>query len=409
MNFPSYIARRYLFSKKSHNAINIISAISVCGVTLATMALVCTMSVFNGFQDLVATLFTSIDPQLKVTPVAGKTMAHDDPQLQKLKAFPAIALYAETLEDNALVIRNDRQVMVTVKGVTDNFGQMADLKHILYGEGEFILHADVLEYGVPGIQLAARLGLGARFDEPLQIYAPKKGERINLSNPATGFTQDELYSPGVLFTVRQAKYDANYILTSLEFAQKLFGSRDRISAVELQLKPGTDVDEAQQRIKELLGKDFEVRNRYEQQEDVFRIMKVEKLIAYLFLTFILLVACFNIIGSISMLIIDKKADVRTLRNLGAEDGQITRIFLFEGWLISGFGALAGIGTGLLLCYLQQEFGWLSMGSSAGDFIVDAYPVSVHLWDVFIVFLTVLLVSYAAIWYPVRYLCRRLLD
>lgn len=150
MNFPSYIARRYLFSKKSHNAINIISAISVCGVTLATMALVCTMSVFNGFQDLVATLFTSIDPQLKVTPVAGKTMAHDDPQLQKLKAFPAIALYAETLEDNALVIRNDRQVMVTVKGVTDNFGQMADLKHMLYGEGEFILHADVLEYGVPG-------------------------------------------------------------------------------------------------------------------------------------------------------------------------------------------------------------------------------------------------------------------
>lgn len=409
MNFPSYIARRYLFSKKSHNAINIISAISVCGVTLATMALVCTMSVFNGFQDLVATLFTSIDPQLKVTPAAGKTMAHDDPQLQKLKAFPAIVLYAETLEDNALVIRNDRQVMVTVKGVTDNFGEMANLKHILYGEGEFILHADVLEYGVPGIQLAARLGLGARFDEPLQIYAPKKGERINLSNPATGFTQDELYSPGVLFTVRQAKYDANYILTSLEFAQKLFGSRDRISAVELQLKPGTDVDEAQQRIKELLGKDFEVRNRYEQQEDVFRIMKIEKLIAYLFLTFILLVACFNIIGSISMLIIDKKADVRTLRNLGAEDGQITRIFLFEGWLISGFGALAGIGTGLLLCYLQQEFGWLSMGSSAGDFIVDAYPVSVHLWDVFIVFLTVLLVSYATIWYPVRYLCRRLLD
>lgn len=409
MNFPFYIARRYLFSKKSHNAINIISAISVCGITLATMALVCTMSVFNGFQDLVATLFTSIDPQLKITPSTGKTMAQDDARLQRLKAFPAIGLYAETLEDNALVIRNDRQVMVTVKGVTDNFGQMADLDHILYGEGDFILHADVLEYGVPGIQLAARLGLGASFDEPLQIYAPKKGERINVSNPAAGFTQDELYSPGVLFTVRQAKYDANYILTSLTFAQGLFGNQGRISAVELKLKPGTDVHEAQQQIKELLGEDFEVKDRYEQQEDVFRIMKIEKLIAYLFLTFILLVACFNIIGSISMLIIDKKADVRTLRNLGAKDEQIIRIFLFEGWLISGFGALAGIGIGLLLCYLQQELGLLSMGSSAGNFIVDAYPVSVHLWDVLIVFLTVLLVSYAAIWYPVRYLSRRLLD
>lgn len=409
MNFPFYIARRYLFSKKSHNAINIISGISVCGIALATMALVCTMSVFNGFQDLVATLFTTIDPQLKVTPADGKTIAQDHPQLQRLKAYPDIELYVETLEDNALVIRNNRQVMVTVKGVTDNFGLMADMGSILYGEGDFILHADVLEYGVPGIQLAARLGLGAFFDEPLQIYAPKKGERINVSNPATGFTQDELYSPGVLFTVKQAKYDANYILTSLAFAQNLFGNQGRISAVELQLKPGTAVNEAQTRIEALLGKDFKVKNRYEQQEDVFRIMKIEKLIAYLFLTFILLVACFNIIGSISMLIIDKKEDVRTLRNLGAKDMQIVRIFRLEGWLISGFGALAGIGIGLLLCYLQQEFGLIAMGSSAGNFIVDAYPVSVHPWDVVIVFLTVLLVSYCAIWYPVKYLSKRLLE
>lgn len=409
MNFPFYIARRYLFSKKSHNAINIISAISVCGITLATMALVCTMSVFNGFQDLVATLFTAIDPQLKVVPADGKTVASDDPRLQALKDYPGIALYTETLEDNALVIRNDRQVMVTIKGVTDNFEEMAAIGNMLYGEGSFILHADVLEYGIPGIQLAARLGLGTTFNEPLQVYAPKKGERINLSNPATGFTQDELYSPGVLFTVQQSKYDANYILTSLAFAQRLFDSKGRISAVELKLKPGTDVYKAQQDIWTLLNHEFEVKNRYEQQEDVFRIMKIEKLLAYLFLTFILLVACFNIIGSISMLIIDKKDDIRTLRNLGAKDEQITRIFLFEGRLISSFGAVAGISIGLLLCYLQQEYGLISMGSSAGNFIVDAYPVSVHLGDVFIVFFTVLLVSYGAIWYPVKSLSKRLLD
>lgn len=409
MNFPFFVARRYLFSKKSHNAINIISAISVCGIALATMALVCTMSVFNGFQDLVATLFTAIDPQLKIMPAEGKTFAQDNPRLQRLKAYPGIGLYVETLEDHALVIRDNRQVTVTVKGVTDNFGQMADLGSILYGEGDFILHADVLEYGVPGIQLAARLGLGASFDEPLQIYAPKKGERINVSNPSTGFTQDELYSPGVLFTVRQSKYDADYILTSLAFAQNLFGNQGRISAVELQLKRGADVSKAQQEIEKLLGKDFVVKNRYEQQEDVFRIMKIEKLIAYLFLTFILLVACFNIIGSISMLIIDKKEDVRTLRNIGAKDEQIIRIFRLEGWLVSGFGAAAGVGIGLLLCYLQQEFGFIAMGSSAGSFIVDAYPVSVHPWDVVIVFLTVLAVSYGAIWYPVKYLSRRLLE
>ena len=409
MNFPFYIARRYLFSKKSHHAINVISAISVCGVAVATMALVCTMSVFNGFQDLVASFFTAIDPQLKVMPAKGKTMAADDPRLASLKTYPGIQTYVETLEDHALVIRGEHQAMVTVKGVDDNFAQMADLHKMLYGDGTFMLHADVLEFGVLGIQLAAQLGLGATFDEPLQVYAPKKGERVNLSNPSASFTQNELYSPGVVFAVQQAKYDAHYILTSLRFARELFGQQGRVSAVELQLKKGTDVSQARRDIKALLGEDFTVQDRYEQQEDVFRIMEVEKLIAYLFLTFILLVACFNIIGSISMLIIDKKNDVRTLRNLGAQDAQIIRIFLFEGRLISGFGALAGIIVGLILCYLQQAFGLISLGDSSGSFVVDAYPVSVHLWDVVLIFATVVLVSYATLWYPVRYLSKRLLD
>lgn len=409
MNFPFYIARRYLFSRKSHHAINIISAISVCGVAVATMALVCTLSVFNGFQDLVASFFTAIDPQLKVMPAKGKTMAADDPRLAELKRYPGIRTYVETLEDHALVVNGEHQAMVTVKGVDDRFAQTADLSRILYGDGSFTLHADVLEFGVPGIQLAAQLGLGARFDTPLQVYAPRKGERVNLSNPSASFTHDELYSPGVVFAVQQAKYDAHYILTSLRFARHLFGQEGRVSAVELQLTEGTDVHQARSDISRLLGDGFVVQDRYEQQEDVFRIMEVEKLIAYLFLTFILLVACFNIIGSISMLIIDKKDDVRTLRNLGAQDAQIIRIFLFEGRLISGFGALAGILLGLLLCYLQQTFGLIALGSSSGSFVIDAYPVSVHPWDVVLVFVTVVLVSYATLWYPVRYLSRRLLD
>lgn len=409
MNFPFYIAKRYLFSKKSHHAINIISAISVCGVALTTMALVCTMSVFNGFQDLVASFFTAIDPQLKIEPLKGKTIAADDRKLEELKKYPFIQVYTETLEDKALVSHGERQAMVTIKGVDDSFSEATDLSQLLYGEGTFTLHADVLEFGILGIQLAAQLGLGSNFDTPLQVYAPQKGERIDLTNPSSGFIQSELYSPGVVFTVKQAKYDASYILTSLRFARDLFGQQGRISAIELKLKENTNIHQTQQDIQEILGKDFTVKNRYEQQEDVFRIMKVEKLIAYLFLTFILLVACFNIIGSISMLIIDKKEDVRTLRNLGAKDNQIIRIFLFEGRLISGAGALGGIVLGIFLCYLQQTYGFITLGNSSGNFVVDAYPVSIHPWDVAIVFFTVLLVSYGALWYPVRYLSKRLLD
>ena len=257
---------------------------------------------------------------------------------------------------------------------------MANLNKLLYGDGTFTLHADVLEFGVLGIQLAAQLGLGASFDTPLRVYAPQKGERVNLSNPTESFTQSELYSPGVVFAVKQAKYDTGYILTSLRFARDLFGQQGRVSAIELQLQDGVDIRQAQADIQKILGNGFTVKDRYEQQEDVFRIMEVEKLIAYLFLTFILLVASFNIIGSISMLIIDKKEDVRTLRNLGAKDNQIIRIFLFEGRMISGFGALIGIIVGITLCYLQQTYGLITLGNSSGSFVVDAYPVSVHPWD-----------------------------
>ncbi len=404
-----YIARRYLFSRKSHNAINIISGISVCGVALAAMALVCTLSVFNGFRDLVASFFTAFDPQLRVTLVEGRTVAADDSALQALRHHPAVHIYTECLEDKALAVWGERQQMVTVKGVDDNFARQADLSQLLYGDGEFILHADVLQYGVPGIGLASALGMGARFDGALSVYAPRKGERINAANPLSSFRRDELLSAGVVFAVQQAKYDGSYLLTSIEFARRLFDRPGRLSAVELTLHPGTDVGRAKADLERLLGPRFRVLDRYEQQADVFRIMEVEKLIAYLFLSFILLVACFNIIGSLSMLMIDKKADVRTLRNLGAPDALIRHIFLLEGWLISAFGALLGIGLGLLLCGLQQTFGFITLGDSNGAFVIDAYPVSVRWQDVLLVFGTVLLVSFVAVFYPVRYLSRRLLS
>lgn len=408
-NFPFYIARRYLFSKKSHHAINVISAISVCGVALASMALVCTLSVFNGFRDMVASYFTAFDPQLKVVPVQGKTVEADDEGLLRLRAYKGIAVYTECLEDNALIYCNGRQQMVTVKGVDDNFEDMSGIRTLLYGDGEFVLHADVLEYGILGIRLASALGLGTSFDTPLQVYAPKKGERINAANPAASFTRDELYAPGVLFAVNQFKYDAGYVLTSIGFARRLFSTPGKVSSVELKLKRGIDTETAKGEIASVLGDRFRVLDRYEQQADVFRIMEVEKLIAYVFLSFILLVACFNIIGSLSMLMLDKRQDVVTLRNLGATDGQVVRIFLFEGRLIAFFGAFAGTVLGVLLCYLQQTFGFITLGGSAGNFLVEAYPVSVDWKDILLIFVTVLLVGLLVLWYPIRYLSKRLLD
>lgn len=409
MNFPFYIAKRYLFSKKSHHAINIISGISAGGVALATLALVCTLSVFNGFQDLVSTLFTSFDPQLKITSAQGKFIPADDPLLEKVRKHSDIAVWTNCLEDNALVRYEGRQAMVILKGVDDHFGTCTDIQKILYGDGSFILHADVLNYGVPGIQLASQLGIGARFERPIDVYAPRKGERINMSNPAAAFNMDELYSPGIVFSVSQKKYDANYLITSIGFARNLFEQQGMISSLELRLKDGARIEKVKEDIRSLLGDKYQVKDRYEQQEDVFRIMKIEKVIAYLFLTFILLVACFNIIGSLSMLIIDKKEDVQTLRNLGADDQQIARIFLFEGRMISTLGALSGIILGLILCYLQQTYGLLKLGDSTGNFIIDAYPVSVHAWDILFIFITVIAVGYLSVWYPVRYLSKRLLD
>jgi lipoprotein-releasing system permease protein len=409
MNFPFYIARRYLFSKKSTNAINVISGISVVGVAVATMALVITLSVFNGFSDLVATLFTAFDPQLEVVPTKGKTAPADDPILTEIRSLPQVAVATECVEDMALVTYRGRQAMVTIKGVEDNFDQLTHIREILYGDGTFELHAADLQYGILGIRLAEQLGTGYRFEEPLQVYTPRREGQVDVLDASEGFVQDELYSPGVLFSVMQAKYDKNYVLTSVGFARRIFDQQGMLSSLELRLKPGSDFEGVKQQMKRIAGDRYAVKDRYEQQDDTFRIMEIEKFIAYIFLTFILVVACFNIIGSLSMLMVDKRDDVITLRNLGASDKQITQVFLFEGRMISALGAIIGLLVGLLLCWLQQTFGIIALGSSAGSFIVDAYPVSVHLWDVVLVFITVLVVGLLSVWYPVRYFSHRLLE
>ena len=222
MNFPFYIAKRYLFSKKSHNAINVISGISVCGVALATLAMVCTLSVFNGFQDMVATFFTAFDPQVKITSVKGKVFDGSLPVLSQIKNMPEVAVYSESVEDNAMVQYKGRQVMAVIKGVEDNFDKLTPIDSILFGRGELILHDEVADYAIPGLQLLSTLGTGIRFLDPLEVYAPKRGAKINMANPMSSFVSDDLFSSGLTFTVNQEKYDGSYILTSIDFARNLF-------------------------------------------------------------------------------------------------------------------------------------------------------------------------------------------
>lgn len=406
MNFPLFVSRRYLFSKKSTHAINLISVIAVLGVAVATMAMVVVMSSFNGFADLIASLFTEFDPQLKVQPVSGKAAPADDAALVKVKQLPFVAVATECVEDQALAVYRDRQMMVTVKGVEANFDSLTNIRNILYGDGEFRLSQANLDYAVPGIWIAKNLGTGTDWSDYLHIYAPQRQGQYDMSNPTEAFAEDSVLSPGVVFQVKQSRYDRKYILTSIALARRLFDRQGELTSLELRMKPGVDIDEAKKEIQAILGNRFTVKDRYEQQADNFKVMQVEKLFAYAFLTFILLVACFNIVGSLSMLIIDKRDDIATLRFLGASDRTITRIFLLEGRLIALAGAVIGIGVGLLLCLLQQQYGLVKLGNSSGNYIVDAYPVSVHPWDVVMVFLTVTVVGWLAVYFPVRYMSRR---
>ncbi|MBR5963414.1 MAG: FtsX-like permease family protein [Bacteroidaceae bacterium] len=406
VNLPLYIAQRYLFSKKSHNAINIISAISVCGVTLATLALVCTLSVFNGFHELVEKMFTNFDPDLKIEAAKGKTFVPTDSIYSLLQATPGIEVITETLEDNAMVQYKEKQAMATIKGVADNFSNLTSFDNTLLGNGQFIFSDDVADYGIMGIQLVYTLNCGFSFVDPLEVYAPKRGTRVNMANPMMNFTKKNLYNPGLVFRVNQEEYDGSYIITSLDFARSLYGYDNEVSALELKVSPSARVKKVKKALRSALGDAFTVKDRYEQQEEVFKIVEIEKFISYLFLCFILLIACFNIISSVSMLILDKEKNMTTLRSLGAGDELVRHIFIWEGHLITLCGAAVGLVLGVLLCLAQQHFGIVKLGS-AGSFVVDAYPVSVHLSDIVLVFVTVFVVSGLSVWLPVRMLARRL--
>lgn len=407
MNFPFYIARRYLFSKKSHNAINIISMVSVCGVVVATIALVCALSVYNGFNDLVSSLFSAFDPQLKITTRTGKVFDPNVEAMQKVRSLPEIAVFTEVLQGNALIQFNKRQEVGVIKGVSDNFNALTAIDSVLI-DGEFKLREDVVDYATLGVGLASSLGARAAFMSPLELCVPRRNENVNLLNPAMS-SSFEYAQIGAVFSINQPEYDERYMIVSLPLARDLFDYEMEVSSVELRLKDKTDTELVKKQIRQLLGSNFIVQDRYEQQEASFKMMQIEKWMTFLILCFILSIALFNVIGSLSMLMIEKRDDVRTLRNMGADDKLISRIFLFEGWMISGFGALIGVVIGLVLCLLQQEFGLITLGDTAGAFVIDAYPVRVIYSDILTVFATVLTIGFIAAWYPVHSLGKKWLK
>lgn len=410
MNLSLYIAQRYLFSKKSHQVINIISGVAVAGVALATIAMVCTLSVFNGFKEMVAQQFTAFDPDIKITAERGKSFTADSALCASLRSLPCVAVASVAVEDKAMAQYQGRQVMITLKGVEDNFTGLANIEAALIGRGRFTLHDSINHYAVPGIGLINSLNCGIYHTAPLEIYAPKRGHKVSVSNPMSNFKKGFLQSSGSAFIVNQPKYDDHYILTSAQFAREILRrDTDEATSIEIKLNEGYSAAQAKKAIKSIANAGFVIEDRYEQQKDVFKVMKIEKFISYIFLSFILLVACFNIIGSLSMLIIEKRENMETLRSLGATDKTITNIFVFEGTIISTIGAIGGIIIGLAVCLLQQEYGLLSLGNGGNEFVVSSYPVKVEVNDILTIFGTVIVVGFAAVWLPVRALTKKFIN
>ena len=397
MNLALYIAKRYLFSKKRHNAINIVSLISMCGVVVGSIALVCVLSVFNGFQSVIEDLFSNFDPQIKIVATSGKVFEPDS--IAHALNHEDIEHTCYVIEDNALLKFGEKQLPVTIKGVPEDYTKVTGIDSILV-EGEFSTKEGSFNMAVGGVVLANTLGSGLRFVQPIWLYAPKRVGNINPMMVDKAFNREHAFLTGI-YMVQQEKYDNNFLIVPLELTRKLYDYTTEVTAVELKLTPDADEKAVKSYISKALGSNYKVLDRYQQQEEFFNMLQIEKWVTYLILSFILLIAIFNIVGSLSMLIIEKKEDVKILSGLGAEESLIKNIFLFEGWLISVIGAFVGIIIGVALCYIQMEFGIIKLASTAGTYLVDAYPVSLVFSDVALIFLTVISMGFAASYIATR--------
>jgi lipoprotein-releasing system permease protein len=399
-----YIAKRYLFAKKSRNAINIISGVSVAGVAVGTMALIIILSVFNGLELLVTTIFNTFDPDIRIAAAEGKSFVADTSKLKILSATGGVACYSLTLEENVLLMYEEKKTIATLKGVDDNYTMVSNVDSSMW-DGKFILKSDHSKvWAVPGIGIAQYLGININFVNPIHIYFPSR--EAGPDPDAGGSLNRDFIYPSGIFQVEQT-YDSKYIFVPMEFARKLVEKPGESSAIEVKLAAGANGEEVQRKAASIFGPGFIVQNRFQQQELFYKVMQSERLAIFFILTLILIIASFNIIGSLTMLIIEKERDITILKSLGADNNLIRKIFIFEGWLISIIGVVAGIILGFVICWIQQKFGIIKLNSQS--LIMNSYPVVMKLKDFILVPATVLLIGYWAAWYPVRYLTKKYLK
>ncbi len=404
MRLSLYIAKRYLFAKKSRNAINVISSISVAGVTVGTMALIIVLSVFNGLETLVHSIFNTFDPDLMITPSEGKTFIPDSASLSLLSNVDGVACYSLCLEENALLKYGEKQYIATIKGVDENYTQVTGIDSSMW-DGEFILRSEQgRPYAIPGIGIANFLGMRVNFITPLVIYVPRRTGTAELT-AEDAFVRNYIFPSGI-YQVEQ-EYDSKYVFIPIGFARELLEFGSEVTSLEIKFEAGSSESQIQKDVTRLFGEGFIVRNKYEQQEIFYKVMRSERLAIFFILTLILIIASFSIIGSLTMLIIEKERDIEILRSLGADNTLIRKIFIIEGWLISIIGAIAGILLGFSICWIQQRFGLVRLQSDT--LILDAYPVVMKIKDFLIVPATVLLIGFWAAWYPVRFLTKKYLT
>ncbi len=404
MKLSLYIAKRYLFAKKSRNAINIISTVSVAGVAVGTMALIIILSVFNGLETMVSAIFNTFDPDIKITAAEGKTFIADTTRLKLLAKVEGLSCYSLTIEENALLKYGSRQYIATIKGIDDNYAMVSNIDSSMF-EGEFMLRNDKgRPYAIPGIGVAQYLGIRVNFITPLEIIFPKKTGSTNFN--AENSLNHKFIFPSGIFEVEK-EYDSKYVYIPIDFARELTETGEGVSTLEIKLSKNADPYTVKKDIIKIFGKGFVVQNHDEQQAIFYKVMRSERLAIFFILTLILIIASFNIIGSLTMLIIEKERDIEILKSLGADNNLIRKIFIFEGWMISIIGAFSGIIMGFIICWLQQTYGLVKLNSES--LIMDSYPVVMKIKDFIIVPGTVLLIGYWAAWYPVRFLTKKYLN
>ena len=381
MSLPLKIAWRYLVSKKGHQAVNIISIVAVCGVVVATAALICVLSVFNGFRGLIMGKLAMLDPQVAITATMGKTINDADSVIDVVNNIPGVERAVPVILDQALAIYAQYQMPVRLKGVPDDYNTMNDIDSVIV-DGEWKLRDQVSRYIVVGAGPAVRLMVRPESLGMVNLYAPQRQGHVNIANPMGAFRQDSLFVSGI-FQLQQNSYDADLIYVPLDVAQELFDYETEATQIEVKLDSGADEQQVMYSIGNILGSNYQVQNRLMQQREAYRLVNIEKWMAFLLLAFILVIATFNVISTLSLLIIEKDDSIATLRALGANDRQISRIFVLQGWLITLAGAITGVAIGLILCLCQQQFGWLRLSGDPANMIINAYPVEVQWTDVVI--------------------------